>query len=174
MTCKSDGDIQRMLALLRVEGLGAGAAEGAGADKPARPGYFWGAYASGIDSVTAENNELKAEKKGLEADIRQLKKKVADLEDDVKWVGRARDDAQTQLSKLRADEAREKKEHAVKWEKAVKEAQEYTGAGKAKADEERRKAAANERGDWHTHRHKEEQEAEQKAYTVSLARHRGR
>jgi hypothetical protein len=120
MTCESDGGIQSMLALLRVEGLGADTDKPVAADKPARLGYYAraGGYMKGIDAVTKE-------KKALEAEIEKLQekfeKKVAELEADVALVtlerhnaAVARDRAQTQLSQLRADVAREKKEKEAK------------------------------------------------------------
>ena len=156
MTCESDGGIQSMLALLRVEGLGADTDKPVAADKPARLGYYAraGGYMKGIDAVTKE-------KKALEAEIEKLQekfeKKVAELEADVALVtlerhnaAVARDRAQTQLSQLRADVAREKKEkEAVKAkdDEQRRKAQEYTEAAKAKADEQRQRAEAD-RKEW--------------------------
>jgi hypothetical protein len=155
MTCESDGDIQRMLGMLRVEGLGA---VGADADKPAT-GLIAraGRYMAGVDSWAKEKEKLEERVKDLEIWLSKSQQKARD-------AGVALAKAEMALRQLRRDVASEKKEKeqeaqepAVKLENAVKGAQ---------AD------VARERNDWHPHRNKEQQEAEENAYTASLARHK--
>ena len=154
MTCESDGDIKTMLALLQVEGLGAPA------DKPLGHGMLAraSAYMKGIDSLTAQ-------KKALEAKVTELEEDLKRAENEAYTAGVDRDKARAQLSQLRADVAREKKEkeaqeHAVLREKAEKEAHgEERRRREVAADIARRTRVEKEKAD---RKAREEAEAERR------------